>query len=114
MKLSRRSLIVALSLCLPFFGVKNKKKIYIKFKNPDGYTCVDPKTKYKCSFRVIPDWEYELVNFETTFNFEPVFKFQDELKPYEIEKTSNIFTIVYNNQEICVNASDFNFEIVEK
>ena len=114
MNLSRRSLIAGLLFCLPLFGTKNKKKLYIKFKKSDGYNCIDPKTKYKSSFKVIPDWEYELVDFKTTLNLEPIFKFQDELKPYEVEKVCNTYTIVYNNQEICINTSDFNFEIVEK
>ena len=63
MKLSRRSLLAGLLLCLPLSGVKNKKKRYIKFKKPEDYTCVDSKTRYKCSFKVIPDEEYELVSF---------------------------------------------------
>lgn len=107
--LSRRSLLTGLLFCLPLFGVKNKKKLYVKFKKSDGYNCIDPKTKYKSSFKVTPDWEYELVDIHTS-----VPKI-GEVFTYYITMLSNDnkeVLFVINNYDIVFLGLDF--EVVEK
>ena len=109
MNLSRRSLIAGLLFCLPLFGTKNKKKLYIKFKKSDGYNCIDPKTKYKSSFKVIPDWEYELVDVNTSIpKIGDVFTYYITI----LSNDNKEILFIINNHDIVFLGLDF--EIVEK
>jgi hypothetical protein len=129
MKLSRRSLIVALSLCLPFFGVKNKKKRYIKFKKPDSYPCLNSKTTYKCSPNIIYDYEYELIDSDiSSFVSTKALSDKKDNKIFSndgkliglkfnieyIIDSEYMFTVMYNGTKIYITTNKENFEIVEK
>ena len=125
MKLSRRTLICGLIASLALFGVKNKKKKYIKFKKPNNYPCLNSKTTYKCSPNIIYDYEYELIDSDilsTVVSDEEnnkVFSDGGELIGlrfnllYVID-SEYMFTVIYNGTKTCITTNKENFEILEK
>jgi hypothetical protein len=129
LKLSRRTLICGLLASLALFGVKNKKKKYIKFKKPDNYPCVNSKTTYKCSPNIIYDYEYELVDsnilstaISTQYSSDEddkVFSDGGELiglkfRVRYIIDSEYMFTVIYNGTQTYITTNKENFEIVEK
>lgn len=129
MKLSRRSLLAGLLLCLPLSGVKNKKKRYIKFKKPDSYACVNSKTTYQCSPNIIYDYEYELIDADISSTAistkyisdeeDKVFSDGGELIGLKLNlqciiDSEYMFTVVYNRTTAYITTNKENFEILEK
>ena len=129
MNLSRRSLIAGLLFCLSLFGVKNKKKRYIKFKKPDSYPCLNSKTTYKCSPNIIYDYEYELIDGNiSSFVSTKAVSDQEDDKVFSnggeliglkfnlrhVIESEYMFTVIYNGIKTYITTNKENFEIVEK